>query len=129
MFEKSARAINSDPIERIRNLYTILAAHRYSWQTEDDLQLAIEELLAVTTPYRREVRLSLSDRIDFLVDGLGIELKVGGSLAEVTRQLHRYAQSDLILGLILVTTRSRHRVLPCEINGKPLLVHWLGGIF
>ncbi len=71
----------------------------------------------------RERRLTNADVIDFLVDGsVGLEVKVDGSLSEVTRQLHRYAQSDCVKEILLITTRSKHRALASLFAGKPVRV-------
>lgn len=78
--------------------------------------------------FSREARLTTSDVIDFLVDRAGLEVKVDGSLSDVTRQLHRYAQSDRVSELLLVTTRSKHRAMPASLSGKPVRVlHLLRG--
>lgn len=78
----------------------------------------------------REVVLAKTDRVDFLVDGIALEVKVDGSLSAVTRQLHRYAQHDRIRELVLVTTLMRHRVVPTGFNGKPItVVHLIGSVF
>lgn len=78
--------------------------------------------------FAREVRLTEEDVIDFLVEGLGLEVKIDGSLSQVTRQLHRYAQSERVAEIFLVTTRSKHRGMPPTLNGKPVRVlHLLGG--
>jgi hypothetical protein len=85
--------------------------------------------------FEREAILSRGDRIDFVVFGaageeVGIEVKIDGSLAEVTRQLHRYAQHERLTSLILVTTRATHRGAPREFNGKTIhVLHLLGGAF
>jgi hypothetical protein len=60
-------------------------------------------------------------RIDFMVGSVGIEVKVGFSWADVVTQLHRYAQSQMITDLILVTTRMLH-TMPGRMNGKPVTV-------
>ena len=78
----------------------------------------------------REVVLTNTDRIDFFIDGIGLEVKVDGSLSSVTRQLHRYAQHDRVRELVLVTTLMRHRALPSSLNGKPItVVHLIGSVF
>lgn len=70
-------------------------ANRYRYANEGDLQqgLAVALERSGLTP-AREVRLSPRDRIDLLVDGVGIEVKVASSTASVLRQLTRYAASD-----------------------------------
>jgi hypothetical protein len=80
----------------------------------------------------RELVLTKRDRLDFLIGhsplwsavpmGTAIEVKVGGSLSDLTRQLARYAESDRITGLLVVTTKDRHRQLPPSLGGKPIAV-------
>ena len=65
------------------------------------------------------------DRIDFLVGRIGIEVKTRHSRADVLRQLDRYAQSEMLDSLILVTTRAQHRDAPESIRGKPLALVYL----
>lgn len=60
-----------------------------------------------------------------MVEGTGIEVKIKGSLTEVTRQVHRYAQSEQVESLILITARGSHRGLPREMNGKRVIVIYL----
>jgi hypothetical protein len=106
-----------------------LSNARFNLASEKDLQDGIETVLSGHGwPYGREVRLDAQDRIDFLLgNGIGIEVKIDKSLSAVTRQLHRYAQQPLIVGLLLVTTRMRLRALPPEFNGKPTRVVCLLG--
>lgn len=90
---------------------------------EAELQAAVAKALNAA-PYTSlaEVVLSPEDRIDFLVAGcVGVECKVAGSPAEVLAQLNRYAQHACISALVLVTARLRHRSMPAELNGKPLV--------
>lgn len=61
--------------------------------------------------------------------GIAIEVKVKGQVAEVLRQLRRYANHERIQGLVLVTTRRLHAAsMPAEMNGKPLAVAMIGGL-
>jgi hypothetical protein len=70
------------------------------------------------------------DRVDFLVGQcVAVEVKVDGSIGEVTRQLHRYAQSVRVLALVLISTKTRLDNLPAQLNGKPLRVAVLPGGF
>lgn len=75
----------------------------------------------------REAKLAEHERIDFLVGNVGVEAKVRGSVSEVTRQLFRYAESDLVAELVLVTTRFQHSRLPNLLREKPLTVVVLWG--
>jgi hypothetical protein len=75
----------------------------------------------------REANVGARERIDFLVDKVGVEAKIRGSLTDVTRQLFRYAECELIDELVLVTTRSQHTRLPPTLLGKPITVVVLWG--
>ncbi|MEN3308902.1 MAG: hypothetical protein V7603_5104 [Micromonosporaceae bacterium] len=104
----------------------LIQSHPYAYANEDELQAGIAGVLAEDdlTP-RREVRLSDRDRLDVLVDlgprTLGIEVKIAGAAGDVRRQLLRYAASERVDELMLVTTVRRHLAcLPDEIGGKPL---------
>lgn len=104
-----------------------LAAHlegyRFHYADEEQLQEAIEEALARGGfPCQREVKLDIYGRIDFLVERIGIEVKVAGSTAEVLRQVRRYTRSDMLDEIILVTTRLRHAQISDVELGKPLTV-------
>ena len=109
-------------------IVTILSAARYRWNNENDLQAGLAGVLDhFGYPVQREVRLTARDRIDLLVEHVGIEVKVakaGGAapIERVLSQLARYAEHDSIDQLVLVSTSVRHRVVPAEIGGKPLQV-------
>lgn len=106
-------------IDRLR---AAIAAHRFSFSTEDDLQRGIAEVLTgAGLLFEREFRLSVTDRIDFLLpDRIGIEVKIDGSISLLTRQLHRYSRSEAIGQLVVVTSRNRLTNLPRAMNGKPI---------
>lgn len=106
----------------------LLRAHAFTANDEAELQRAIAEVLTgAGVEHQREARLTARDRIDFLVGRIGLEVKVDGALAAVTRQLHRYAQLPEIDGLLLVTTRPQHRAAPRDLCGKPVGVVLLHG--
>lgn len=101
-------------------LEKILHSYRFNFTSEDELQTAVEAVLNENKiEFLREFQLSKKDRIDFLIGSVGLEIKIGFSYADVIRQLHRYAQSDRIEALILLTSRLQHS-MPLEINGKTL---------
>ena len=100
----------------------------------------------------REVRLGAKDRIDFMVRGnngessasfaplfhahrddfvahekddgweVGVEVKVKASVANVERQLKRYAEHGRVGGLLVVSCGVQLMRLPEEIGGKPVRV-------
>ena len=98
-----------------------LVSRRYrAPMDEARLQEEIAALLTVEGfTYEREVRLTTTDRIDFMVGGIGIEVKVQGSALAVMRQLLRYAEHERVSELILFTTRAQI-VVPSELGGKPV---------
>jgi hypothetical protein len=117
-----------DPVDADAVLGAI-AARRYVHNNEDQLQAALADALEdAGYPVQREVILSPTDRIDLLVDRVGIEVKVKGTFVAVAGQLLRYARSDLVDELVLVTTVPAHD-MPDVIGGKPLQTLHLRGTF
>jgi hypothetical protein len=107
----------------LNRIVAALSSFRFRFNTEDELHQGIAQVLEKNQfNAKHEAELTAADRIDFLVDGIGIEVKVDGSRAAVIRQLHRYAQLHEIKALILITSRNRHCDLPETINNKPLRV-------
>ena len=85
-------------------------------------------LTAAGIPHEREARLTPRDRIDFLCEeGVGIEVKVAGSLTAVTRQMTRYASHDDVRSLVLVTARAAHHAIPRTLGGVPVALYSLIG--
>ena len=71
--------------------------------------------------YLHEARLAPSCRIDFLCDGVGIEVKRGRPVRyTLLAQLSRYCACEQIRALILVVERTAD--LPCTCCGKPVYV-------
>ena len=82
---------------------------------------AQDDIAAVLTqagiPFEREVRLSPTDIVDFLSDGLAIEVKLPGARKKaVYRQLCRYARHPPVTSLVLASSLSMG--LPAQIEGK-----------
>jgi hypothetical protein len=117
------------PLDSIAvKLQQLLRQYTFASSTEDELQRAVAHCLDINKiPYVREARVSKTERPDFLLDAVAIEIKIDGSLSEVTRQIHRYAQREDIQEILLVTTCHKHLGLPLGMNGKPVLVLWIGG--
>lgn len=106
-----------------------IASRRFRFAHERELQEGVARALSdEAIPFRREARLGDAGCIDFLCDqGVGLEVKIGGPLAAVTRQLHRYANANEVRALVLVTSRLTLDRLPTSMMGKPLrVVHLLG---
>lgn len=109
------------------DVLSALRATRFRWSTEEELQRGIAEVLELAgIPVRREVRLNCHDRIDLLVERVGVEVKTAGAWRDVERQLRRYLESDLLDELVLVTAKAVHRRIPQgDVAGKRLFVHRL----
>lgn len=100
--------------------------YRFSVSNEQELQEGLWRVLAGMDGARREVRLDERSRIDFLIGGVGIEVKVDGSLADLVRQATRYSKFAEVSEIVVVTTRSRHLGLPAQLGGKPVHIAYLG---
>jgi hypothetical protein len=74
----------------LAHIASLVASHSYRYRDEAQLQEGICQLLAEAgIAAEPEARLSDRDRIDLLAGSIGIEVKVAGNPAEVTRQLRR----------------------------------------
>ena len=109
-------------------LVEILRRYRIQGNCEASVQVAILRAFeAEHVTYVRECDLGVGvGRIDFFCSGVGVEVKTRGSRNDVLRQLKRYADCDLIDGLVLVTTRNSLRAMPESLNGKPVLTVYVG---
>ncbi len=71
-------------------------------------------------PFAHEAALAPRCRIDFLVGGVGLEVKCGKpNRTALLRQLARYAACEQVTEIIVVVARSVH--LPTHILNKPCL--------
>lgn len=110
----------------MEQIISALATSRFTYMTERDLQDGIARALeAACLIFERERPLSPEDIPDFTCGVTAVEVKIKGSLADVTRQLHRYAQHEEVEEILLVTTRAAHTRTPRLLNGKPVHVHFL----
>lgn len=123
--------MNADTTETPETIAAIkgaLAGRVFNFWSELELQDGVRfSLERGGLAFEREVSLTRSDRIDFVVGTVGIEVKTGGSLAALTRQLFRYAQCDRIGALLVVTSKHRLSCVPHEILGRPVHVINTGG--
>lgn len=94
--------------DRLAHVAAVIRRHRYRYANELELHAAIAQALDdAGIAYEREVRLTPQDRIDFLCDDVGVEVKIKGGPSSVARQLARYARHERIGALCLVTDRSQ----------------------
>lgn len=117
---------NANQPQTAEQLAKLLSGYSLVAAGEKRLQDTIEAVLVrESLDYKREFSFSRKDRIDFLLEHIGLEVKVDSSPAAVLRQLFRYSEQEAVGELLLVTTRSKHRNLPTEMNGKPVRVLYL----
>lgn len=107
-----------------RDLARVFGMYSFRCGREIDLQAGVELALAgLGTPYEREYRFDRRNRIDFWLPepGIGIEIKIQGSVTDVLLQLSRYAAFPQVHGLVLLTTRRTHlQIRENTVEGKPL---------
>ncbi len=116
----------------MRDIAGLIRSYKFGFTNEAELQMGIGRVLTESgVSFKPEYRLDDAGRIDFFitVDGLGIEVKIKEGKNAVMRQLMRYAKHDAITSLILVTTRTQLRAMPPCLNGKDLIVVYIGGAF
>lgn len=106
-----------------------LVGHSVLASSEDDLVQACTRLFNdAGLGFVAEYRLNERDRIDMFAGGLGIEFKIQASIADVLRQLDRYAACPAIRALLFVTTKRRLANLPAMLRDVPLVTVCMGGI-
>lgn len=109
-----------------QNIAAVLQRHRLRVSTEvalqGDIALALDGI-----PFEREVRLSPSDRPDFMCGDVAIEAKVKYPKRSIYRQLERYAAHERVAAIVLVTGTAMG--MPAAINGKPIYVVSIGRAF
>lgn len=106
------------------DIAALLASFRFRSRLETDVQDGIAEILgaAYGDEMRREVELGKENRIDFLVGGVGLEVKTRGTLIDIVRQAQRYVARPEVTALIIAATRAQLLVdLPRTLGGKPLV--------
>ena len=128
-----ATAPGSDLAAECRKIAALLNTFKFTFENEKELQGGIESVLtSARFVFKREVPLGgRQNIIDFLIEPtIGLEVKIQSGLSSVTRQLYRYAESDKITHLILVTSCMRHTQIPAEMVSKPLtVIHLIGSVF
>lgn len=101
----------------------LLEQYRLDASTEATLQDAIASVLTENAiPFEREARLDAYSRPDFMIGGVAVEVKIGGSWAALVRQLQRYAKHERVAEILVVSSRVRLVRVPRELAGKPIAV-------
>jgi len=103
----------------------MLTTHQLPLSDEKQLQAAISDVLeAASLDFEREVHLGPRDIVDFMVEGVAIEVKIKGGRRDIYRQLERYCGYDAVTAIVLATNVPMG--LPSLICGKPTSIAALG---
>jgi len=106
-------------IEIARWISALIERSRINLSTEISAHVALADILRREgLVVETEVSLSATDRIDLLVEHVGIEVKVKGARRAVFAQLERYASHDRIGALVLATGAAWPTSMR-EVGGKP----------
>lgn len=123
--------VNHLLVMKLKKIYDALHGKALVVSSEAALSTMVGNLLTeASIKFDREVQIGEGnkDRIDFVSDRVGIELKTKGSWADVFRQLERYSLSESIDAVVLVTTARRvaSAARGRSLNGKPVVAICVG---
>lgn len=109
--------------ELLLKIQTSMRGRRFSLGDEKRLQIEIAEAFTIhNINFQREVHLDKGSIVDFMIDGLAIEIKIRTKVGamQIYRQLERYCAFPEVEALMLMTSKAMS--LPDAINGKPVYV-------
>lgn len=107
------------------HIIELLTTHRLPLSDEKLLQEAIGDVFqAAALDFEREVHLGPRDIVDFMVEGIAVEVKIKGNRRDIYRQLERYCTYETVASIVLATNVPM--ALPVEICGKPTGIAALG---
>lgn len=90
---------------RLGAIARLLGNYRYRYGNEIQLHEALATVLeGAGYDFEREYVLDAKNRADFWLDGIVVEVKVGGSLAQALRQADRYITLPHVAGVVLAST-------------------------
>ena len=122
--------MNETTRQKLNRLTRTLSTLRISF-ADSEYQLHDQIAAALTGGgfvVQHEAVLAPRCRIDFLVDGIGIEVKRGKpQKAALMKQCSRYLESEKLEALILVLDTSAS--MPGELGGKPLITFGLNRLW
>jgi plasmid stability protein len=100
----------------------VLAARHYRCSCEAELQELVQTALSdAGLSFQREKRLSVRDRVDFLIEGgVALELKVKVTEKNLLSQILRYAESAEVDAIVVAGTCHSVLRLPARAHGKPV---------
>lgn len=92
--------------EMLTRIKSAIGSYRFQYTNEKTLQEGIARVFsAENISFLREVDLE-KGTIDFVVDRIGVEIKIKGSPSQVARQAIDYLESPKLDALVLVTGRA-----------------------
>lgn len=121
-----------DELDNINKIRNIIRSKRFIFNGEKHLQVTLNNVFLPVFPQtKREVYLGkmkdIGDLdlgiIDFMIDDIGVEIKIKGSPLEIFRQIERYALHPSINHVVLITNVTM--TLPETVNGKPAHIIYL----
>lgn len=108
-----------------QDIVQFIHARRFLLDSETAVHERIaDELTAIGVAFEREVALSRSDRVDFMIGGTAVEVKLAGAKLSIFKQCERYCQHSRVKALVLVSNIAMG--LPRLINGRPAYFASLG---
>jgi hypothetical protein len=119
-----------DAVRWIDLISESLSKYTFNFSNEKQLQSGMSKIFTLMNEqFISEYKLSEEDIVDFYwpAQKVAVEVKIGGSLSGLTRQIHRYAQHEAILGILVVSSKMKLISLPEEISRKPIRCHALIG--
>lgn len=103
----------------------LLTTHRLPLSDEKLLQKAIGDVFETASlDFAREVHLGPRDIVDFMIEGVAVEIKIKGNRRSIYRQIERYCGHDAVISIVLATNVPM--ALPIDICGKPASIAALG---
>ena len=110
---------------KVSAILNVLAARRFSLAREKDTQAEIATAFDLAgLAYQREHDLGGRNIVDFLLNDVGLEIKIGGSKRAIYSQCERYCETKKLSALILCTNVAIG--FPAAIAGVPCYVASLG---
>jgi len=110
-------------LDTITKIQMAIRGRQLSLGDEKKLQTELSNAFnAHGITFDREVNLDKANIVDFMIDGLAVEIKIRAkaSAMQIYRQLERYCAFPEVKALLLMTSKAMS--LPASINGKPVYV-------
>jgi len=105
----------------IQELYGALQHVKFDLSSEKSLQLQIAKRLDEKgISYKKEFIFDKTSTIDFLIDDIGVEIKIKGAKKDIYKQCLRYSTYEQVKQILLVTNVAQG--MPKTLNEKPVYI-------